>query len=477
MNKTNLDDMIRGVEESLKFRALDFYTPYAKQKAFHDAGGQLDVKERLFMAGNQLGKTLSASRETAYHMTGLYPSWWKGRIFPMATSGWCGSPTGQTARDTVQRLLLGRPGQIGTGAIPKHLIVDLKRAAGNVPDLYETIYVKHRLGGISTATIKTYDQGRARWQGETLHWVWLDEESEADIYSEAVTRTNATNGIVYLTFTPLLGMSNVVLRFLKKRAPGTHVTTMTIHEAGHYTEAERAKIIATYPEHEREARALGVPMLGSGRVFTTDEKVIAEVPTPMPGFWPRLAALDIGYDHPTAVVWGAWDRDTDTVHLYDAYRVAKGLISTHAASIASRGKWIPVAWPHDAEIHDKSSGIIVAKQYRDLGVNMLPQKATHAPERGKLEGTGGFGFEAGIMDMERRLSEGRLKVARHLSDWFDEYRMYHREDGKVVKVDDDLMSATRILLMMLRHAKTAEVKRVATLPGVSHYDPSMGALG
>lgn len=253
---------------------------------------------------------------------------------------------------------------------------------------------------------------------------------------------------------------------------------MTIDEAGHYTEEQRQRIIAMYPEHERQARAYGVPMMGSGRVFTTDEKLIMEQQTPMPAFWPKLAAIDIGYNHPTACVWGAWDRDTDTVHIYDCYRVAKGLITTHAAAIRARGPWIPVVWPHDAEQHDKKSGDIVAKQYRDLGVNMHKEKATHAPERGKLEGTGGIGFEAGIMDMDRRLSEGRLKVARHLSDWFEEYRMYHRDNGLVVKEADDLMSATRILLMMLRHAKCFQpVRKSAPVPAFRVVDPSMGALG
>jgi len=478
MNKT-VAELTRDVERSLRYRALDFYKPYPKQLAFHNAGGLPGVRERLFVAGNQLGKTLAASREVAYHTTGLYPSWWMGRIFPMATNFWAGSPTGQTARDTVQRLLLGRPGELGTGAIPRKLIVDTKKAAGNVPDLYETIWVKHRMGDVSSITIKTYDQGRIRWQGETLHGIWLDEEpQDAGLYSEAVTRTNATKGIVFLTFTPLLGMSTVVMRFLKLKEPGTHVTTMTIHEALHYTPEEREVIIRQYPEHEREARAYGIPMMGSGRVFNTDEAVIMEHPTPLPAHWPRLAAIDIGYDHPTAVVWLAWDRDTDTVHLYDAYRLKKALISTHSAAILARGPWIPVVWPHDGEQHDKASGVVVAKQYRDLGVRMHKEKATHAPERGKLEGTGAFGFEAGIMDMDRRLSEGRLKVARHLADWFDEYRMYHRDNGKVVKIDDDLLSATRIGLMMLRHAKTFEdPKRRPVVAPYRQTDPSMGALG
>jgi phage terminase large subunit-like protein len=44
--------------------------------------------------------------------------------------------------------------------------------------------------------------------------VWFDEEPPPDIYSEGLTRTNATGGITMITFTPLLGMSEVVLMVL-----------------------------------------------------------------------------------------------------------------------------------------------------------------------------------------------------------------------------------------------------------------------
>jgi phage terminase large subunit-like protein len=67
--------------------------------------------------------------------------------------------------------------------------------------------------GLSTLTFKSYDQGRTKWQGETLHFVWFDEEPPPDLYTEGLTRTNATDGIVWLTFTPLKGMSEVVMQF------------------------------------------------------------------------------------------------------------------------------------------------------------------------------------------------------------------------------------------------------------------------
>ena len=77
---------------------------------------------------------------------------------------------------------------------------------------------------------------------------------------------------------------------------------------------------------------------------------------------------------------------------------------------------------------------------------MLPERATFS------DGTNGV--EAGLMDMLDRMHTGRLKVFSHLNEWFEEFRLYHRKDGKVVKEMDDLMSATRYALMMIRFART-----------------------
>jgi len=398
------------------------------------------------MAGNQLGKTWAGGNEGAYHATGRYPEWWKGKRIGRANVGWAAGVTGESTRDTVQRILLGRPGEFGTGAIPKDALVDVTMARG-VADLVDTIQVKHVAGGTSIIGLKSYEKGREKWQGETLDWVWFDEEPDSDIYTEGLTRTNATGGFAWMTFTPLLGMSEVVGRFLMGGSPSRHVTQMTIDDAEHYTPEQRAEIIAGYPEHEREARAKGVPTLGSGRVFPVTEDSIREPAINIPKHWPRVGGLDIGIDHPTATAWVAWDRDTDTVHIYDCYRMRDGVIPIHASAIKGRGQWIPMAWPHDAHRRD---GAKTGEQYKALyakeGVNMMNE---HAQTE-----TGGNSVEPAIDEMLTRMKTGRLKVAEHLNDWWEEFRLYHRKDGLIVKERDDLMSATRYALMMLRFAAT-----------------------
>lgn len=469
---------LNAINQQLSYLQLQQYKPYPKQMEFHHAGGNAGVRERLLMAANQVGKTVSAAFETAMHLTGWYPKWWPGVVFKKPTTLWAASITSQGTRDTVQRLLLGPPGNWGTGAIPKQSIIDIKKATHGVSDSVETITVRHDpTGGTSRITLKTFDQGRERWQGDTLQAVWFDEEPPQDIYNEGLTRTNATGGITYMTFTPLLGMSDVVRRFIIDKAPGTHVTVMTLDDALHYTPEQRRAIEATYQPHEKDARTKGIPVMGSGRVFPFEDSLVAEPPMQIPEFWPRIAGLDFGYDHPTACVWLAWDRDTDTVHVYDAYKRREATPVTHAAAIRARGSWIPVAWPHDGLVRDKGSGIILAQQYRDQGVATLRERATHAPARGQKEGDGGNGLEAGLADMFDRMQTGRLKVARHLSDWFEEFRLYHRKDGIVVAEGDDLMSATRYALMMLRKAAVKTPPKQIVVPGYRPTVPGMGYLG
>lgn len=223
-----------------------------------------------------------------------------------------------------------------------------------------------------------------------------------------------------------------------------HVTFMTIDDAEHYTPERRAEIVASYLPHEREARALGIPVMGSGRVFPIPEEDLRVDPFPLPPHWPQINGVDFGWDHPFAAVNCAWDRDADVFYIAKEYRQREATPIIHAAAIKPWGEWIPCSWPHDGLQKDKGSGEELARQYSDQGLAMLPERATFED--------GGFGVEAGIMDMLDRMQTGRWKVFSTCGAWFGEYRLYHREDGLIVKEGDDLMAASRYALMMKRAA-------------------------
>lgn len=451
--KLELLDLLQLKQRRARENRLAAYAPYAKQREFHATGAE--ARERLFMAGNQLGKTWAGAFEIAMHATGRYPDWWKGRRFNRPVRVIVGSESAELTKKGVQRLLLGEPEkreEWGTGAIPKECIVSTSARAG-VPDAVASIVVKHELGEQSVIQLNSYDQGRSKWQADTVDLAWMDEEPPLDLYTEALTRTNATGGLVFVTFTPLLGMSQVVKRYLKERPAGTAVTTMTIDDAEHYTPERRAEIIASYPEHEREARARGIPIMGSGLVFPIAESTIKIEPFAIPPHWSRINAVDFGWDHPAAFVALAHDRDTDTVYIYDAWKIREAPVMQQVGMAVAKGYGhIPTAWPHDGLQHDKGSGEQLKEQYKKFGLNMLPERAQFEPTADGR--AGGNSVEAGIAMMLTRFQARQLRVFSHLEEWFAEFRLYHRKDGVIVKEDDDIMAATRYGLMMLRKAKT-----------------------
>ena len=82
------------------------------------------------MAGNQCGKSLASAIELAAHVSGQYPSWWPGYRFDRAIRAWAAGETSEVVRETIQLLLLGPPGQHGTGCIPKASLIEAIPARG-----------------------------------------------------------------------------------------------------------------------------------------------------------------------------------------------------------------------------------------------------------------------------------------------------------------------------------------------------------
>ena len=458
-------EIAREIRQRERYNRIDYYDPYPYQKAFHDTGSTCN--QRLLMAANRIGKSYCGSAEMSYHLTGLYPKWWKGRRFRQPIVGWAGGVSNETTRDIVQFELLGSPDDpeaFGSGTIPRKYIIKTERKPG-VPNAKSVALIKHVSGGNSSLFFKAYEMGVEKWQGRSVDCIWLDEEPSREIYSQAVTRTLDRRGMVYMTFTPEAGMTETVASFMNNLKPGQSLDNATWDDAservmsmkgnrGHLDEGVMEQILSSYAPHEREMRRYGRPSIGSGLVFPVPEEKILIDPFTIEAHWPRIAAIDFGFDHPTAVVWTAWDREEDMYYIYDCYRQAKAPPSVHAASIKNRPNFVPLAWPHDGNRRDSMGNPGLAEQYRNLGCNMLPFHFENPPALGEKKG--GNSIEVGIMDMLQKMENGQFKVFSTLKEWFEEFRMYHRKDGKIIPLRDDLMSATRYAIMSMRFGISGE---------------------
>ena len=437
-----------ALEKFKKFHKLDSFKAYPKQLEFFSLGKT--KRERALFAGNQLGKSEGGAYEVACHLTGRYPDWWPGRRWDRPVRGWAAGETGLVTRDVSQKKLCGPAGveaDFGSGFIPKDDFVEKPNLARGVADAFDTLQVKHQSGGTSTLTFKSYEQGRTKFQADTLDFAWLDEEPDEEIYNECLARITATDGMLLTTYTPLKGRTKLVMRFMDEPSPDRAYVLMSILDAGHISPEQRATIIAGYPAHERDARTKGLPLMGSGRVFmsTLDELIKEPAIASVPVHWGKIWGVDFGIDHPFAAVLAAWDRETDTVHILHTIRMANELPMMHARAMKAIGAGVPVAWPHDGHNRDKGTGLALKAQYAKEGLQMLPEHATW-PD-------GSLSVEASVVDITTRAQVGQFKVAAHLNEFFDEWSQYHRKDGIIVAQQNDILDATHKIMMQKRSAR------------------------
>lgn len=444
--------LVRQFQREVAETRILQYRPYHWQKAFHDAGAH--NPERMLMAANRVGKTMSAGAEVSYHLMGDYPDWWDGKRFEKPILAWTGSPTNETSRDIVQKELLGGLGEtLGTGWIPKARLIGkpTTRQAG-VKNVVEQFQVRHRTGGVSTCLLKTYEQGWQKWQGTAPHVVWMDEEPDNyKIFSEAQTRILTSSGIVMVTFTPLLGVTELVDHF-RDGGPGIYLRGATWDDAPHLPEEERNRLASSYRAHEREARTKGVPMMGEGAVFPVSDDDIRVDAFEIPEHFALIKGCDFGIDHPGAGVSCAWDRDNDIFYVVDCYKKAGETAPYHAARLKKGNPLVPVAWPHDGMNREKSGGRTLAQAYREHGANMMGKSARYPKTPKEPEKGGSQPIEPIVDEMLERMMTGRFKVFSHLRDWFEEKQSYHRKDGRIVAKRDDILKATMYALMMKRYA-------------------------
>lgn len=454
------EEQIRALELLRAARENRFllFRPYSKQREFFDLGATKN--QRMFNAGNRLGKSDSGAFEVTCHATGEYPTWWKGWRCERPVKIWAAGLSALATRDISQAKLCGPANvadSLGTGLIPKSAFAAPPTLGRGITGAYDMVQVKHKSGGISTIGFKSYEQGWQKFQGESLDFVWLDEEPEDyKIYTECLTRLLDRNGRLIITYTPLLGETELYSSFTSRKDPSKGFVNMTGDDVlaephSHLTPDTYAAMVASWPVHERETRRAGLPTHGSGAVFTfAKEQIWCRQITDPPGHFRMGWGVDFGgmgsttgnYSHPFGACLVYYDPLSDTIYVAHTIRLNQQTPLEHAYAMKRVCAAAPVWWPHDGHRHTSAdSPDTTSSLYKEQGLRMWHEHATFKH--------GGYATETGILEMHQRFATGRLKVAEHLSEWWEEYRNYHRdEDGEIVKNKDDLMSATRIATMM-----------------------------
>lgn len=392
-------------------------------------------RQRLVLAANRVGKTESMGLyETVLHALGRYPPWWIGRRFTHPIKGWVAGKTNKTVYEILQDKLLGPADARGTGLVPGDALERMTPKAG-IADAVDTVYIRHVSGGLSRLVLKSYEQGRAAFEGTEQDLILLDEEPPLAIKTECIIRTMTTDGVLMYTFTPLEGLSETVLSMLPNgnvEEASVPLVMVTWDDVPHLSESAKKDLWESIPIYQRDARTKGIPQLGAGAIYPVPESDIVVDPFPIPEHWPRVYGLDVGWNR-TACIWGALNRDSQTVYLTGEHYRGQAEPSVHAAAIRAPGEWIPGVIDPAARGRSQADGEQLLKLYIDLGLHITPADN---------------GVETGIYATHERLSAGKLRVFRTCQSWLSEFRLYRRDEkGRIVKVNDHLMDATRYLVV------------------------------
>ena len=423
---------------------------YPKHIELYDATATF--RHICMMGGNGAGKTTLGAFWDTVHATGLYPHWWRGKRFHGPIQGWVAGKTKETVRDITQAKLIGNVSQegdaaLGTGMIPRELILDVKYIQ-NTNKAADYVTVKHVSGGSSVIGFKSYDQGRKAFEGTERHIIHLDEEPPSPVMSECVMRGRKVDGQLLLTFTPLQGFTDVVMGFLNceeenRIGASKCMVRVSMDDVPHLSDKEKTEMLAGLKPYEREARRLGIPVAGAGKVYPVEESDFVINPIQLPDHFRRVGGFDGGW-YNTAAVWIAYDKDNDVAYVYSEYKAGELQVQDHATRMKARGHWIPFVG--DAAAINQGDGEKILDLYRRQGIRMkLADKSV----------------DSGIQEVLLRLGSGRLKVFSTCQKLLDELRTYsYDEEQRIRKQNDHLADALRYAMVSgLKIATTRQTEQ------------------
>lgn len=308
------------------------YTPHPKQLDFH----QSPQRNRWVFGGNRTGKTECGAVESVWYARGNHP--YKQITTP--TQGWVVSLTNEVQRDVAQKKVLSY--------INPKWIKDIHVRSGRKDDpanaIIDFIVVESLHGGNSIIGFKACEQGRAKFQGTSQHWVWFDEEPPKEIYDECKMRVVDTRGNIWGTMTPLMGLTWVYDVVYINEIGDKQVKYWLIQWSDNpYLNPDEIKQLeSTMTAEDREARQYGKFVAMSGLIykeFVEDIHVID--PFDVPRKWYDNISIDPGLDAPLSAHFYAVDGDNNIYVIEEHYKAGESVEwhSEKITEIAKRLKW------------------------------------------------------------------------------------------------------------------------------------------
>ena len=296
---------------------------HKKQMAFH----RCKKRNRWVFGGNRSGKTECGAVETVWMARGNHP-YRKNR---KNTFGWVVSLTAQVQRDVAQKKVLRY--------LRRDWIEDIVMTSGrkDSPEagVIDQIFVKNVFGGVSVIGFKSCDQGRERFQGSSLDYVWFDEEPPQDIYEECLMRVADRAGDIFGTMTPLKGLSFVYAEIYlnRKNNPEVWYEFMEWADNPFLPKREVKHLTATLDETTLQSRRYGRFCTREGLIYPEFEEAVHVIePFPVPRDWQEIISIDPGLKNPLSAHWYAVDYDGN-VYVVAEWYAAERSVEEHAAAI------------------------------------------------------------------------------------------------------------------------------------------------
>ena len=319
------------IENRNKYDFLSKYNKgdkvHEKQMLFH----KCDKKNRWVFGGNRSGKTECGAVETVWLARGIHPFRENKQV-----SGWVVSLSKQVQRDVAQEKILHylRPDWI------EKIVMSSGRQDSAESGIIDFILVKNVFGTLSKIGFKSCDQGREKFQGSSLDFVWFDEEPPYDIYQECRMRVLDRRGIIFGTMTPLKGLTWVYneIYLNDKNDPQVWSIEMEWADNPYLDQNEIAEMSAAMSEEELQSRRYGKFMQCGGLVYNEfDERVHVIDPFDVPKEWQDTISIDPGLNNPLSAHWYAQDYDGNVYVIAEHFDKGKD-VYYHASRIKEISK-------------------------------------------------------------------------------------------------------------------------------------------